>query len=58
MKLAKIQILVFVLLPSLRTLAALLAAKDDNDTGLDDEAANALNFAATRLEKYQTDPVA
>lgn len=45
-------ILMFIL-PSMRTAAALLANKDANSTGADDEAAEAINFAVARLEKFQ-----
>lgn len=49
----KLDYILFFVLPALRTAAAMLAAKDDNDTGADDEAAAAINYALERLEKYQ-----
>lgn len=50
----KLDYILFFLLPALRTAAALLASRDADDTGVDDEAAEAINYAIDRLEKYQT----
>ena len=44
-------ILIFVL-PNLRSLATLLAARDENTTGADDDAARATLVAITALETY------
>lgn len=46
-------ILIFVL-PSLRSLAQILAAKDSNTTGRDDQAARLVKAAVTGLEEYIT----
>jgi hypothetical protein len=47
----KFWIQIFVL-PNLRSLAAWLRVKDENSTGLDDEAADAIDYTVARLEKY------
>lgn len=47
----KLWISIFIL-PNLRSLAAWLRQKDENTTGGDDEAAEAIDYAVTRLEKY------
>lgn len=44
-------LLVFVL-PNMRAMAQLLAMKDSNSTGADDEAASAITYALDRLENY------
>jgi len=44
-------ILAFVI-PNLNSAAILLRRKDANSTGADDEAAEAIEYALTRLEKY------
>ena len=41
-----------MLLPLLNTAAEMLAIKDENSTGADDEAAEAIRFAIERLQKY------
>lgn len=47
----KTWIALFVL-PMLRPLAAWLRAKDANSTGVDDEAADAIDYTVNKLEKY------
>lgn len=47
----KLWISIFIL-PNLRSLAAYLRQKDENSTGADDEAAEAIDYTVTRLEKY------
>lgn len=44
-------ILIFVI-PNMKTAASLLRRKDANSTGVDDEAAEAIEFALARLENY------
>jgi hypothetical protein len=51
----KLKIILMFIIPNLRWAAELLRAKDDNSTGFDDEAAEAIDFALTRLEKYSTE---
>ena len=46
---------VFVI-PNLRSAAAYLRAKDENSTGGDDEAAEAIDYAVARLEKWLAEP--
>ncbi len=41
-----------VVIPQLRTLAAWLRVKDADNVGGDDEAAEAMEYALARLEKY------
>lgn len=41
-----------MLMPLLNTAATLLESKDDNTTGFDDEAAEAIKFLVERLQKY------
>jgi hypothetical protein len=45
-------ILLFVM-PPLQTAAQLLADRDANSTGADDEAAEAIRYAIDRLQKFQ-----
>jgi len=40
------------ILPNLRSLAAFLRLKDENSTGADDEAAEAIEYTVARLEAY------
>jgi hypothetical protein len=40
------------IIPNLRSLATWLRMKDENTTGADDEAAEAIEYALSRLEKY------
>lgn len=47
----KLWIQIFII-PNLRSLAAWLRMKDENATGGDDEAAEAIEYALARLEKY------
>lgn len=47
----KFWIQIFIL-PNLQSLAAWLRLKDDNSTGADDEAANAIDYTVERLQKY------
>lgn len=47
----KLWITIFIL-PNLKSLAAWLRTKDENTTGGDDEAAEAIDYAVSRLEKY------
>jgi hypothetical protein len=47
----KFWIQIFIL-PNLKSLAAYLRLKDENSTGKDDEAAEAIDFTVTRLEKW------
>ena len=49
----KLDILLLILLPMLDTVSGLLASKDADDEGIDDEVANAIKFAAERIRKYQ-----
>jgi hypothetical protein len=48
----KLKIILLITLPALRVAVELLKNKDENSTGVDDEAAEALAYAITRLEKY------
>lgn len=48
----KIDYILLFLMPSLQTAAKLLADRDANKTGADDEAAEAINYAIERLSKY------
>ena len=50
---SKLKVIILLLLPLLRTAAELLAMKDENTTGVDDEAADAIKYALNKLEKYQ-----
>lgn len=47
----KLWIQLFIL-PNLRALSAWLRNKDADSTGADDEAAEAIDFALSRLDKY------
>jgi len=47
----KFWIQIFIL-PNLRSLAAYLRVKDENSTGADDEAADAIDYTVERLDKY------
>lgn len=47
----KFWIQVFVL-PNMRSVVAYLRFKDENSTGADDEAADAIDYAIDRLDKY------
>lgn len=47
----KFWIRIFVL-PNLRSAAEFLRSKDENEEGVDDEAAAAIDFALDRLEKW------
>jgi hypothetical protein len=48
----KLRFILAMLLPLMRTAAQLLRDKDENSTGIDDEAANAIDFALDTLQKY------
>ncbi len=50
--LSRTDVIVMFVLPNLRTAGLLLAAKDANQTGADDEAAAAIQHTVDRLEKY------
>ena len=54
--LSKETIAVIFLLPNLRSFSKLLAAKDANTTGKDDELARVLEAAAVGLEAYLAAP--
>lgn len=41
-----------VILPNLRSVVSYLRSRDANDTGIDDEAAAAIELAITRLELW------
>lgn len=49
----KFWIQIFIL-PNLRSLSVWLRLKDENSTGADDEAAEAIDYALARLERYLT----
>lgn len=44
------------LLPNLKSAAAYLRLRDENSIGADDEAAEAIDYAVTRLEKWVNTP--
>lgn len=44
------------IIPNLRSLAQWLRMRDANSTGADDEAANAIDYALSRLEEYLNAP--
>lgn len=48
----KLKFILYMLLPLLKSSAQLLRDKDENSTGVDDEAAEAIEHALERLEKY------
>lgn len=48
----KLKLIISLLMPLLVTAAALLRDKDENATGLDDEAAEAIDYAIERIQKY------
>lgn len=48
----KLKLIISLLMPLLVSAAALLRAKDDNSTGFDDEAAEAIDYAIERIQKY------
>lgn len=48
----KLRFILALVLPLMTTAAELLASKDENSTGADDEAAEAIRFAIERLQKY------
>lgn len=50
---SKLSWVLFFILPGLRTAAQLLRTKDADSVGADDEAAEAIEYAITRLERYQ-----
>jgi hypothetical protein len=52
---SRIDLVLAFLVPALRTAAILLATKDANVTGADDNAARAINLALDALEKYQAE---
>lgn len=47
----KLWIQIFII-PNLRSVSEWLRMKDENDTGGDDEAAEAIDYALARLMKY------
>lgn len=48
----KLKLIISLVIPLLVSAAQLLADKDENSTGLDDEAAEAIKYALERLQKY------
>lgn len=50
--LSRTDVVVLFILPNLRTAGRLLALKDANNTGADDEAAAAISYTVDRLEAY------
>jgi len=44
------------ILPNLRSVAAYLRLRDENSTGADDEAADAIDYAVDRLEQWLNAP--
>lgn len=52
----KTTIIAIFALPNMRAIAALLRARDVNSTGVDDEAADAMDYAIGRLERYLLNP--
>ena len=52
----KKMIIQFFVIPSMRSAALFLRFKDDNSTGADDEAADAIDYAVAKLEKWVNTP--
>lgn len=48
----KLKLIISLCLPLLKQAAQLLRDKDENSTGVDDEAANAIDYALDALAKY------
>jgi hypothetical protein len=48
----KLKLILSLAIPLLKSAAQLLRDKDENSTGVDDEAANAIDFALDTLAKY------
>lgn len=48
----KLQFVIALLVPLLKSAASLLESVDDNSTGIDDQAAKLLRSAAAGLEEY------
>jgi hypothetical protein len=48
----KLKLILTFLLPLLLTASAQLRAKDENSTGWDDEAADAIDIVVEKLQKY------
>lgn len=48
----KLKLIISLLLPLLNTAATLLRDKDENSTGVDDEAAEAIAHTIERIQKY------
>ncbi len=48
----KLRFILALLLPLLHQAANLLRQKDENSTGFDDEAADAIDYALNALQKY------
>ena len=52
----KFKLIAMIALPSLSVLAAMLANKDEGDSGVDDELAAAINHLVGRLNLYLSRP--
>ena len=52
----KKQLIQFFVLPLMRSASAFLRFKDSNSTGADDEAADAIDYATAKLEKWVSEP--
>lgn len=48
----KLRFILAMVIPLLHQAAQLLRQKDENSTGIDDEAANAIDYALDALQKY------
>lgn len=48
----KLKLILSLVLPLLKSATQLLRDKDENTTGVDDEAADAIDYALDRLQKY------
>lgn len=48
----KLKFILALLIPLLHRATQLLRDKDENDTGLEDEAADAIDYALSTLQKY------
>lgn len=53
---SRLKLILTITLPGLRIASALLASKDANDSGVDDETAQAISYAADRIEKFLSTP--
>ena len=50
-------VILIILLPNMRVVSSWMRNKDLNDTGIDDEVADALDFAIQKIEKWAMTPV-